>query len=136
MIGGIGASTVPPTKPIGPPRNEDDKLRDAASQLEGLFVQQLYKSMRDTVSPGDGIVSGGAGEDVFTGLMDQHLAAETPKHWESGIADALYRQMRGRAGVSSPPPEQQQQQQQSQVQSLQESPTLPSLSSHTVRSGL
>lgn len=128
MIAGLG-STVPPTKPIGPSRNEDDKLRDAASQLEGLFVQQLYKSMRDTVSAEDGIVSGGAGEDVFTGLMDQHLAAETPKHWESGITDALYRQMRGRTGAPS-------QQSQSQVQSLQDSPTLPQLSPNTVRSGL
>jgi Rod binding domain-containing protein len=25
--------------------------------------------------------------------MDQHLAAETPKHWERGLADALYRQL-------------------------------------------
>lgn len=128
MIAGIG-SAGPPTKPIGPPRNEDDKLRDAATQLEGLFVQQLYKSMRDTVSSQDGIVSGGAGEDVFTGLMDQHLAAETPKHWESGISDALYRQMRGRAGAPA-------QQSQPQVQSLQDSPTLPQLSPNTVRSGL
>ena len=99
MIAGIG-SAVPPTKPIGPPRNEDDKLRDAASQLEGLFVQQLYKSMRDTVSAEDGIVSGGAGEDVFTGLMDQHLAAETPRHWEGGLAEAVYRQLR--TGVGEP----------------------------------
>ena len=133
MIGGVGR--VPPTKPIGPPRNDDDKLRDAASQLEGLFVQQLYKSMRYTVSPEDGIVSGGAGEDVFTGLMDQHLAAETPKPWESGIADALYRQMRGH--IAGPSQDTQQSQVQSQVQSLQNpSSTLPQLPSHTVRSGL
>lgn len=135
MIAGIG-SAVPPTKPIGPPRNEDDKLRDAASQLEGLFVQQLYKSMRDTVSAEDGIVSGGAGEDVFTGLMDQHLAAETPKHWESGITEALYRQMRGRVAAPSGPQSQSQVQPQSQVPSLQESPSLPQLSPNTVRSGL
>lgn len=88
---------VGPAAPTAPARTEkEDKLRNAAGQLEGLFVQQLFKSMRETVPQGEGIVSGGAGEDIFTGLLDQHLAAETPKQWESGMADALYRQLRGR----------------------------------------
>lgn len=78
-----------------PTTPEDRKLRETAGQLEGLFVQQLFKAMRETVPKGDGIVSGGAGEDMFTGLMDQHLAADTPNQWGSGIAEALYRQMRG-----------------------------------------
>lgn len=49
--------------------------------------------MRDTVPQQEGIVSGGAGEDMFTGLLDQHLAAETPKHWQTGLSDALYCQL-------------------------------------------
>ena len=77
--------------PVAPSR--DAKLKEAAQQLEGMFVQQLYKAMRDTVPQQDGIVTGGAGEDIFTGLMDQHLAAETPKHWENGLSKALYRQL-------------------------------------------
>jgi peptidoglycan hydrolase FlgJ len=83
-IGGVGASVS---------ENSPTKLKKAAQQLEGMFVQQLYKAMRDTVPQQEGIVSGGAGEDIFTGLMDQHLAAETPKHWGGGLADALYRQL-------------------------------------------
>jgi flagellar protein FlgJ len=74
-----------------PPR--DAKLQQAVSALEGVFVQQLYKAMRETVPQGEGIVSGGAGEEMFTALMDEHLAAETPKHWERGLSDALYRQL-------------------------------------------
>ena len=74
--------------------SRDTKLKKAAQQLEGVFIQQLYKSMRDTVPQQEGIVSGGAGEEIFTGLLDQHLAAETPKHWETGLSDALYRQLR------------------------------------------
>lgn len=87
------ASTGPASKDALTP--EHQKLRETAGQLEGLFVQQLFKAMRETVPTGDGIVSGGAGEDMFTGLMDQHLAADTPNQWGSGIAEALYRQMRG-----------------------------------------
>ena len=83
----------------GRPTDPDQKLREATGQLEGMFVQQLFKAMRDTVPQEEGIVSGGAGEDMFTGLMDQHLAAETPRHWGGGLSEALYRQLRG----STPP---------------------------------
>lgn len=78
-------------------RQPDDsaKLRDAAKQLEALFVQQLFKVMRDTVPQQEGFVSGGSGEEIFTGLLDQHLAAETPRQLGSGLTEALYRQLRG-----------------------------------------
>lgn len=85
----------------GPVQSEDEKLRQSAKQLEGLFVQQLFKVMRETVPQQEGIVSGGAGEEMFTSLMDQHLAAETPTQWEGGMAEALYRQLRGRLPAAS-----------------------------------
>ena len=89
MIDSIGRTTTPSSATDA----RNGKLKKAAEQLEGMFVQQLYKAMRDTVPQQEGIVSGGAGEDIFTGLMDQHLAAETPKHWENGLSKALYRQL-------------------------------------------
>ena len=73
----------------------DRKLRDAARQLEGVFVQELFKAMRATVPQGEGIVSGGSGEEMFTAMLDQHLATTAPNRWEGGIGDALYRQLRG-----------------------------------------
>lgn len=90
--------------PTGGPPTADDKLKQSAQALEGLFVQQLFKAMRDTVPQQDGIVSGGAGEDLFTSLMDEHLATETPRHWEGGLAEALYRQLRGPMKADAPPP--------------------------------
>jgi flagellar protein FlgJ len=41
---------------------------------------------------------------MFTGLLDQRLAAQTPARWEHGLAEALYRQLRGAAGVAEPSP--------------------------------
>lgn len=82
---------------------KDRALRKTAQELEGLFVQQLFKAMRETVPQQEGIVSGGAGEDMFTGLLDQHLAAETPNQWEGGLAEAVYRQLRGRLPVAPSP---------------------------------
>lgn len=89
MIDSLGPAATPPVATDA----RHAKLRKAAQQLEGVFVQQLYKVMRETVPQQEGIVSGGAGEDMFTGLLDQHLAAETPKHWQTGLSDALYRQL-------------------------------------------
>ncbi len=97
MINGVGVSPIAPKTPATPgagaqpPR--DARLQQAVTQLEGVFVQQLYKAMRESVPQQEGIVSGGAGEDMFTAMMDQHLAAETPKHWERGLSQALYRQL-------------------------------------------
>jgi len=88
-------ATPAASAPPGSPAERDAKLREATGQLEGVFVQQLFKAMRETVPQQEGIVSGGAGEDMFTGLMDQHLAAETPRHWSGGLSEALYRQLRG-----------------------------------------
>lgn len=88
----LGAAATPPAR--------DAKLQQAVTQLEGVFVQQLYKAMREAVPQEEGIVSGGPAEELFTALMDQHLAAETPKHWERGLADALYRQLSNQIAVT------------------------------------
>jgi len=100
---GSTKSAIAPAAPLSVKDRRDATLLKSASQLEGMFVQQLYKAMRETVPQQEGIVSGGAGEDIFTGLLDQHLAAETPKQWEHGIAQALYRQLRhGTTGDVAP----------------------------------
>lgn len=92
----IGAITSPASAATsGPAKTQDEQLKESAKALEGLFVQQLFKAMRETVPQQEGIVSGGAGEDIFTSLMDQHLAAETPSQWAGGLGEALYRQLRG-----------------------------------------
>ena len=74
--------------------SDEAKLKKTAKQLEGVFVEQLYKAMRETVPQDEGAIGAGTGEDMFTGLMDQKLAAETPTQWAHGLADAAYRQLR------------------------------------------
>ena len=96
---GVGAAAAPP-------QSEAERLRGVARDMEGVFVEQLFKAMRETVPEG-GLMDGGSGEAMFTGMLDQHLAAETPARWEHGLAEALYRQLRGRGGAEeapAPPP--------------------------------
>lgn len=84
----------------------DAKLHKVSHQLEGVFVQQMYKSMRSTV-PSGGITDGGAGEEMFTGLLDEHVAADTPQKWKHGLSESIYRQLKEaiRAQGSALPPE-------------------------------
>ena len=74
-------------------RADEQRLRAVAKQLEGVFVQQLFKAMRETV-PKDGFSDGGAGEEIFTGLMDEKMATHVPEHWDRGLGESLYRQLR------------------------------------------
>ena len=77
------------------PQTEAERLRKVARDLEGVFVEQMFKAMRETVPEG-GVTDGGSGEAMFTGMLDQHLSAATPARWEHGLAEVLYRQLAGR----------------------------------------
>lgn len=94
LVRNVSAPAAATTPATAEPTDDEKKLRKAANDLQGLFVSQLFKAMRDTVPKDEGIVSGGSGEEIFTGLMDEHLAAETPSHWGGGVSEALYRQLR------------------------------------------
>ena len=104
-IGGPAAvRTSSPTDPAT--AGGDAKLHKVSHQLDGVFVQQMYKSMRSTV-PSGGIADGGAGEEMFTGLLDEHVAADTPQRWKHGLSESIFRQLKEaiRAQGSALPPE-------------------------------
>jgi flagellar protein FlgJ len=95
-------SSVSQTGRVGVTSTPDERrLADVVRQLEGVFVEQLFKAMRETV-PTDGLVSGGAGEEMFNGLMDQHLAAEVPTQWPSTLSDALIERFRAANALPMP----------------------------------
>lgn len=103
MTAPIGASRPsvapdPAAATTDPRAARAERLRGTARQLEGVFVEQMFKAMRETV-PEDGAISGGSGEAMFTGMLDQSLAEEVPARWSNGLAEALYRQLQRAAGV-------------------------------------
>lgn len=85
----IGAASVAATSP-----DRTERLRRTARDLEGVFVEQLFKAMRETVPEG-GLVEGGSGEEMFTALLDQKLSAVAPHRWQTGLSEALVRQLGG-----------------------------------------
>jgi flagellar protein FlgJ len=83
----------------------EQKLRGTAQQLQGVFVEQLFKAMRDTV-PQDGVFSGGQGEEMFRGLLDQHMSEIVPTHWTGvhSLGETIVRQLSQRASQSPAAP--------------------------------
>lgn len=97
MIAPTHAAQGPSMTGLG---GEAARLHETAKALEGLFVEHLFKAMRETVPEG-GLMDGGSGEEIFSGLLDSHLAGQVPGQWNDGLADALYRQLRGRVADDS-----------------------------------
>ena len=69
-----------------------EKLKGTAGQLQGLFVQQLFKAMRETV-PDEGIVNGGNGGEMFQSMFDEKIAEKAPTQWHHGIGSAILSQL-------------------------------------------
>ncbi len=88
------------TTPLDP---REKALRKSARDLEGMFTQQLFKSMRDSVATDGAVVEKSQGEEIFSGLMDEHVAADTGTRWHRGLGDAIYRALRQKAGLGPVP---------------------------------
>lgn len=97
-----GPAPVGKGVPVDPAASSQDaKLHKVSSQLEGVFVQEMYKSMRSTV-PSGGLFDGGTGEEMFTGMLDERIAADTPQHWKHGLSESIYRQLRDKVHAQNP----------------------------------
>lgn len=90
IVTGTGSAT-----PGVGPSPERARLTEAMRQLEGVFVQELFKAMRATV-PDEGVASGGSAGQMFTSMLDEKLASLVPESWRhEGLESALLRQFRG-----------------------------------------
>jgi flagellar protein FlgJ len=74
------------------PSDDAARLRKAAAEVEGVFMQQLFKAMRETV-PADGLFDGGSGESMFTEMLDAQVADAAASRQKHGLGEALYRQL-------------------------------------------
>lgn len=101
---GAGPNAAAAADPAAAAR--DAKLHSVSKQLEGVFVLQMYKSMRATVPTG-GLCDGGSGEELFNGMLDEHMATDTPQKWKHGLSESIYRQLREAVNAQKPalPPE-------------------------------
>jgi len=92
-----GLGSPPPPDAAGKPSRE---LRWACHEMEGVFLRQLFQAMRDTVPKND-VLGSSPGEDTFTALLDDRLAADAAQKMDRGLGEALYRQLSRRLGLET-----------------------------------
>lgn len=96
------------------------ELKKAVAEFEAMFIQQMLKSMRDTVQKGD-LFHGGSGEEIYTSLLDEELSKNMARAGGIGLSEMLLKELssddapealrtelppRASAPVSLPEPEQ------------------------------
>jgi Rod binding domain-containing protein len=68
------------------------EIRKVAVEFQSLFVELMFKSMRETVSQ-DKLTGGGHGEEVYGSLLDHEYAVAVSRRGNMGLAEMIERQM-------------------------------------------
>lgn len=74
-------------------------IRKTAEQFEAYFVQQMMKSMRESIDKSDLVESGNM--DMYQDLMDKEVSLSMAKRGGMGLANMLERQMRQAQDLST-----------------------------------
>jgi flagellar protein FlgJ len=74
-------------------------IRKTSEQFEAYFIQQMMKTMRESIEKSD-LVEGG-NMDQYQDLMDKELSLEMVKRGGMGVADMMERQMTLAQGLST-----------------------------------
>lgn len=76
----------------GAPDLHDEDLRQVCETFESIFTQQLFKTMRATVDE-SGLLPKSQADEIFSGLMDQHVAQDLASNKSLGISEMLLAQL-------------------------------------------
>jgi flagellar protein FlgJ len=74
------------------PKIDEEKLKKACMNFESLFIQRLWKSMRQTVMK-SGLFGGGTEEEVYQSLFDQELSKSLASGRGISLGKMIYEQM-------------------------------------------
>lgn len=88
----IGRVTGAPVRTGAGAPDAHARLQKAAEDLEAVFVNELFKAMRAT-APSQGILTQDPGQELFTGMLDEHLSRIQSERAHSELSQALYRQL-------------------------------------------
>ena len=73
---------------------KEKELKDACAGFEAIFLNTMIKSMRKSL-PGDALLDGSHGMDIYKSMYDQYLAEELSKSKTSiGVKEFLYQQLK------------------------------------------
>ena len=72
---------------------QDKKLRQACEGFEEMFMEIMYKQMRDTV-PEDSLFGSSNADKILESMRDSEFMKQAAASGGIGLADMLYRQMK------------------------------------------
>jgi flagellar protein FlgJ len=75
-----------------PVDQKDRKLKETCNELESLFINYLLKEMRQTIDK-SGFISGGKAEEIYTSMLDTHLAKEFARKGGLGLSSLFMEQL-------------------------------------------
>ena len=75
----------------------EQEIEKAATQFEGLLVQEMIKEMWATV-PKDGLLSGSSEEDTYQEMYRQALAQSIAEGQSIGVKDVIIRDIKAAEG--------------------------------------
>ena len=68
------------------------KLKEAAQEFEAIFINEMYKTARKTISE-SGLFEKSNAEKIFEEMLDMERSRQVSRNSNMGIADQMYRQM-------------------------------------------
>lgn len=89
--------TTRETRGAGTGQGESNKLEVACQEFESLFMYYMLKEMRSTIDK-SGYFHGGKAEEIYTSMLDSHLARKISVERGVGIAKILQAQLNQHSG--------------------------------------
>ena len=77
---------------------EDAELKEACCELESLFINYLLKEMRQTIDK-SGFISGGRAEEIYTSMLDTHMAKQFAHKGGTGLSSIFMEQLKQNENV-------------------------------------
>jgi peptidoglycan hydrolase FlgJ len=74
------------------PGSQDSKINSACTEMESLFIQNMFKEMRASIPKG-GLTSGGKAEEMFTDMLDAEMAKTFSASGGIGLSSMVRRQL-------------------------------------------
>ncbi len=71
---------------------EDAELKETCCELESLFISYLLKEMRQTIDK-SGFISGGRAEEIYTSMLDTHMAKQFAHKGGIGLSSIFMEQL-------------------------------------------
>ncbi len=72
--------------------NDKQQLAKTARDFEAIFVQQVFKEMRQTIPEG-GLIPRGQAEDIYFDMQDMEAAKQLAQQGGIGLAEMMLEQL-------------------------------------------